>query len=75
MLKGLQAYAAIKGRDYVIPEDVKYLSQFCMPHRLTIRGVSSYIKSAVQESVIKDILEKVAVPPAEGFTDEEAASA
>ena len=62
LLKGIQAYAAIKGRTYAIPEDVKYLSQFCLPHRLTLRGTGAYSKSEAQNRIIGDILENVPMP-------------
>lgn len=61
LLKCCQAYAALKGRDYVIPEDVKYLSPYVLNHRiilkdsLGIRGVSSI-------SVINNILDEIKVP-------------
>ncbi len=35
LYRGCQAYASIKGRDYVIPEDVQYLAPFILCHRLS----------------------------------------
>ena len=35
LYRGCQAYAAVKGRDYVIPEDVQYLAPFILCHRLS----------------------------------------
>ena len=35
LYRGCQAYAALKGRDYVIPEDVQYLAPFILCHRLS----------------------------------------
>ncbi|MBR0139972.1 MAG: AAA family ATPase [Firmicutes bacterium] len=35
LYRGCQAYAAIKGREYVIPEDVQYLAPFILCHRLS----------------------------------------
>lgn len=61
LLKCCQAYAAIQGRNYVIPEDVKYLCPYVLNHRiilkdtLSIRGVSGF-------SVINNILDKIKVP-------------
>ncbi len=31
-----QAYALYQGRDYVIPDDIKYLSKFVLPHRFIL---------------------------------------
>ncbi|WP_234125072.1 AAA family ATPase [Clostridium hydrogenum] len=61
LLKSSQAYAAIKGRNYVIPEDVKYLCPYVLNHRiilkdtLSIRGISAF-------SIIEDIVNKIKVP-------------
>ncbi|MFL0251474.1 AAA family ATPase [Clostridium neuense] len=61
LLKCCQAYAAIQGRNYVIPEDAKYLCPYVLNHRiilkdtLSIRGVSGF-------SVINNILDKIKVP-------------
>ncbi len=62
MLRGVQALAAVSGRDYAIPDDVKYLAQHCFPHRLTIKGFSAYGKTETQERIIADIIERVPVP-------------
>lgn len=35
LYRGCQAYAALKGRDYVIPEDVQYLAPYILCHRLS----------------------------------------
>lgn len=61
LLKCCQAYAAINGRNYVVPEDVKYLCPYVLNHRiilkdtLGIRGVSTF-------SAINNILDKIKVP-------------
>lgn len=34
LYKGARARAILEDRDYVIPDDVKYLSQFAVPHRV-----------------------------------------
>ena len=33
-----RAFAALDGRDYVTPDDIKYLSPFVLSHRLIMRG-------------------------------------
>lgn len=40
LLRGCQALAAIRGRDYVIPDDVKELAVPVLAHRIIMRGVS-----------------------------------
>ena len=38
MMKGSQALAAIRGRDYVIPEDIKELATSILSHRLMLKN-------------------------------------
>jgi MoxR-like ATPase len=35
-----QVEAAIAGRDYVIPEDIKYLAPFVLNHRVSLKGIT-----------------------------------
>ncbi len=37
LLRSAMAYAAIQGRDYVIPDDVKYLMPYAFSHRLILK--------------------------------------
>ena len=61
LMKGSQALAAIKGRDYVIPEDVKELAAPILSHRLVLKsGVSLQENGA--EAVIEQILNTVHTP-------------
>lgn len=61
LLKGCQALAAIKGRDYVIPEDVKELSVPILSHRIIIKNqINASLGS--QDKVIESILGKVSTP-------------
>jgi len=59
LAKSAQAYAALKGRDYVVPEDIQYLTNFVWAHRLTLRGVG---QNSTKKDVIQDVLNKVEVP-------------
>ena len=34
MVRSVQAYAYIQGRDYAIPDDVKFLAPYVLAHRL-----------------------------------------
>ncbi|HMO55870.1 MAG TPA: MoxR family ATPase [Roseiflexaceae bacterium] len=58
-----QAYAAIAGRDYVIPDDIKLLAGPVLAHRLIVNP-SARIRSVTAETIISDILNTVAVPGA-----------
>ena len=45
LYKSSQALAALRGRDYVIPEDVKYLAPFTLMHRMLLRSESRAARS------------------------------
>lgn len=59
-LRAVQAYAAIQGRDYVIPEDVKYLAPFVLEHRLIFAG--SYMEHANYGNFVQTMLSSIPVP-------------
>jgi MoxR-like ATPase len=56
-----QARAAISGRDYVIPDDVKALAEPTLAHRLIV-SPSARIRNADTRSIIADILRSTPVP-------------
>jgi MoxR-like ATPase len=55
-----QARAALLGRDYVIPDDVKALAGPALAHRLIIK-TSSSIRDVDTETVVRELLETVPV--------------
>lgn len=61
LLKLSRAYAALEGRDYVIPDDVKKVAVPALSHRLILKRELWYTRVS-QESVMERILEKVPVP-------------
>ena len=64
MLKACQVYAAIKGRDFVVPDDIKLLAPFIFAHRLIIKNTLR-VKGISNIDVIEEILNKVEVPTEE----------
>lgn len=56
-----QARAAVVGRDYVIPDDVKALAETTLAHRLVI-SPSARIRNTDTRSIIADILRSTSVP-------------
>jgi MoxR-like ATPase len=58
-----QARAAILGRDYVMPDDVKALAHVTLAHRLII-SPSARIKNVDPRAVIQEILDSTPVPGA-----------
>ena len=61
LLKLSRAYAALKGRDYVIPDDVKAVAVPALSHRLILKRELWYTRVS-QESIMEKILERVPVP-------------
>ena len=59
LMRACQAWAAIHGRDYVIPDDVKALALPVLAHRIVLRGVS-YQTSPGQ--FVSELLTKVEAP-------------
>ncbi|MEM7347260.1 MAG: MoxR family ATPase [Chloroflexota bacterium] len=55
-----QALAALRGRDYIIPDDIKYLAEPTLAHRLII-SPAARIKNVEANEVIEDILSSVPV--------------
>ena len=64
LYKASQVTAAFRGRDYVIPEDVKYTAPYVLAHRLT-SGSGTSAKQSIR--FLNEILETVKVP-LEDFT-------
>lgn len=56
-----QAWAAIHGRDFVIPDDAKQLAVPVLSHRL-ITDLQSHLHGRASEDIIKEILDNVPVP-------------
>lgn len=56
-----QARAAMFGRDYVLPDDVKALASAALSHRIIV-GPAARIKDIDPDAIVEDILGKVAVP-------------
>ena len=62
MTKAARAYAAILGRDYVLPDDVKQLAVPVLAHRLMLQSQSSVRLSQSSAALIGVLLSKIPVP-------------
>ncbi len=58
LFRACQIYAALQGRDYVIPEDVKQEALWVLPHRLTLVN-QSHLDSA---RFVENLLDEIPVP-------------
>jgi MoxR-like ATPase len=59
-----QAWAAIQGRDYVLPDDIKQLAVPTLAHRL-IASPAARLKDVTGETVMGEILDSLPVPGAD----------
>jgi MoxR-like ATPase len=55
LFKTSQALAALRGRDHVIPDDIKYLSQVTLTHRLIVRPESE-LRGRTAARVLQDVI-------------------
>ena len=56
-----QARAALQGRDYVIPDDNKYVAVACLAHRMMMNPESA-LGGETTDVVLRELLKKVEVP-------------
>lgn len=61
LLRAAQAFAAIQGFDFVLPDDIKFVAHPVLAHRLILRPESRLRKLTVNE-VVQSILNHVTVP-------------
>ena len=57
-----RALAAVNGRQFVTPDDVKAVAVHALGHRLTLRP-ETYLKRTRGDDVVRAVLEEVPVPP------------
>jgi MoxR-like ATPase len=58
LFKSAQAWAALHGRSFVLPDDIKDLAVTTLAHRLIIRPESA-LRNRTTEQVIENLLEQV----------------
>ncbi len=61
LMRAAQARAALHGRDYVLPDDIKLLVAPVLAHRLILKE-EERLKGATQEGLLAGILARIAVP-------------
>jgi MoxR-like ATPase len=60
LYKTSQALAALRGRDYVVPDDVKTLVPLTLVHRLILKP-ESQLRGRTAQAILNDILEQTAL--------------
>ncbi|MBC6935698.1 MAG: MoxR family ATPase [Chloroflexi bacterium] len=61
-----QARAAMAGRDYVIPDDVKALAEATLSHRIIV-GPAARIKDITARTIVQDVLASTPIPGASAW--------
>jgi MoxR-like ATPase len=61
LLIAAQAAAAIAGRDFATPDDVKEVAEFVIPHRLIV-APDAEIEGVTAPAILRDILATIPVP-------------
>jgi MoxR-like ATPase len=69
LLKLARCRAALKGRDYVLPDDVKTMAVPALAHRLVLRP-ELWVQRVSAEDVVREVLEAVPTPRAEDVVAE-----
>lgn len=62
-----QALAALRGRNYVLPDDIQYLAPFCLTHRL-IPNAQTRLRGRPISQLFQDLLADVPVPVEERWS-------
>jgi len=63
LAKAAQGYAVLQGRDFVRPEDIKYLAPYVWAHRLLLRG-----RNISKNQIITNALAHIPVPTEDIFS-------
>ncbi len=63
LFRASQALAAMRGRGYVIPDDIKLLARPTLAHRIIV-SPAARVRSITSDAILEEILQSVAVPNA-----------
>ncbi|MCA9976213.1 MAG: hypothetical protein KC413_10705, partial [Anaerolineales bacterium] len=60
LYRGIQAYAALQGRDYALPDDIKKLALPILAHRCLLHPESA-LRGRTVEEILQEILRETAL--------------
>ena len=63
LMRSAQALSALRGRDYVLPDDIKTLAMPVLAHRIILRE-EERLRATRPEDVIQQIIGQISVPVA-----------
>ncbi|MFQ3544274.1 MoxR family ATPase [Halobacillus rhizosphaerae] len=61
LMKAAKSYAYIHDRDYVVPDDVKYLAPFVLSHRMILTSEAKF-EGSTEEEIIQELLNSTNIP-------------
>ncbi|MDQ0351841.1 MoxR-like ATPase [Alkalibacillus filiformis] len=61
LMKAAQAYAYIHGRDYTVPDDVKYMAPHVLSHRLLLTSEAKF-EGKTDKQILEDLIKKTMIP-------------
>ena len=61
MMKASKALAAMRGRDFVIPDDVQYVAFHVLNHRIILTAEAE-MEGMTAQNIIQEIVQKIEVP-------------
>lgn len=64
LFRAAQANSALRGRDYVIPDDVKRVTVTCLAHRMAVNP-ENVLSGETTTSVLENLLKQIEVPLSE----------
>ena len=67
LYRAVQATAALEGRDYAIPDDVKQLAVPILAHRLIVKSQAS-LREVDPEAIVREVLAQVPIAETSGAT-------
>lgn len=67
LFKAAQALAFVTGRDYVVPDDIRYLAPYVLSHRLLL-SADARLSGMEVADVVSEIVANVPVPVLQGAT-------
>ncbi|WP_096438851.1 AAA family ATPase [Alteribacter populi] len=61
LMKAGQAYAYMQKRDYVIPDDIKFLAPYALGHRILLNS-DAKLSNLTNDHVIRDVIKQANIP-------------
>lgn len=62
LMRASQVYALLRGREFVLPDDVKAVALQVLAHRILLKGHAISQQAAAAEGVLSELLRKLPVP-------------